>query len=64
MLPLFPPRMHRWFAGRFAEPATWLAARLTFARTNAVWCMAGHVLGLGDRHGENIMIDGVTGASA
>ena len=25
--------------------------------TNAAWCMTGHILGLGDRHGENIMID-------
>ncbi|GFH32778.1 uncharacterized protein HaLaN_32058, partial [Haematococcus lacustris] len=29
--------------------------------TNAVWCMTGHMLGLGDRHGENIMIDQVSG---
>ena len=40
---------------------TWLAARLAFTRTNAAWAMVGHVLGLGDRHGENIMIDGLTG---
>jgi len=26
--------------------------------------MVGHVLGLGDRHGENIMIDGLTGMHA
>ena len=23
----------------------------------AVWCMVGHMVGLGDRHGENILID-------
>ncbi len=44
-----PPRMHRWLLQRFADPAAWLAARLGFTRTNAVWCMVGHVLGLGDR---------------
>lgn len=54
--------MHRWFLARFPEPAAWLAARLAFTRSNAVWCMVGHLLGLGDRHGENITIDGTNGA--
>lgn len=44
-----------------SHAGTWLAARLAFTRTNAAWAMVGHVLGLGDRHGENIMIDGLTG---
>jgi hypothetical protein len=44
-----------------AAAGKWLAARLAFTRTNAAWAMVGHVLGLGDRHGENIMIDGLTG---
>ena len=34
---------------------------LIVCRTNAVWCMAGHMLGLGDRHGENILIDATSG---
>ncbi len=44
-----PPRMHRWLLQRFPDPAAWLEARLGFTRTNAVWCMVGHMLGLGDR---------------
>jgi hypothetical protein len=44
-----PPRMHRWLLQRFPDPAAWLDARLRFTRTNAVWCMVGHMLGLGDR---------------
>ncbi|KAL6746420.1 kinase-like domain-containing protein [Haematococcus lacustris] len=56
-----PPRMHKWWLTHFPEPASWLQARLNFTRTNAVWCMTGHMLGLGDRHGENIMIDQVSG---
>lgn len=36
-------------------------ARLNFTRTNAVWCMTGHMLGLGDRHGENLLIDTASG---
>ncbi|GAX74920.1 hypothetical protein CEUSTIGMA_g2366.t1 [Chlamydomonas eustigma] len=56
-----PPRLHKWFLAKFPEPATWLQARLNFTRTNAVWCMTGHMLGLGDRHGENLLIDTASG---
>ena len=41
--------------------ATWHAARLAFARTSAVWSMVGHIVGLGDRHGENILLDAAAG---
>lgn len=44
-----------------ALQASWLAARLAFTRATAAWGMVGHMLGLGDRHGENIMIDMRTG---
>ena len=57
VLGIMPPRLHKWFLAKFPEPVTWLQARLNFTRTNAVWCMTGHMLGLGDRHGENILID-------
>ena len=35
--------------------------RLTFARSAAVWSMVGHIVGLGDRHGENLLIDTTSG---
>ena len=57
----FPPRMHRWFASHFSEPATWLKTRNNFTVSSAVWSMVGHVMGLGDRHGENILVDGANG---
>lgn len=57
ILAMFPPRLSRWFISRFPEPATWLRARSNFTVTTAVWSMVGHVMGLGDRHGENILID-------
>lgn len=53
----FPPLFHRWLLARFPEPAAWLTARLAYSRTAAVWSMVGHVVGLGDRHGENILLD-------
>ena len=36
-------------------------SRLTYCRTSAVMCMVGHILGLGDRHGENILFDATCG---
>ncbi|RCN39389.1 phosphatidylinositol 3- and 4-kinase [Ancylostoma caninum] len=42
---------------QFPDPSVWYAARLGFARSCAVMSMIGFVLGLGDRHGENILID-------
>ncbi|WIA34494.1 hypothetical protein OEZ86_012821 [Tetradesmus obliquus] len=61
VLQSLPPRLGKWLLSRFPEPGTWLAARLAFTRTNAAWAMVGHVLGLGDRHGDNIMIHSLTG---
>lgn len=36
-------------------------ARLAYCRTTAVMSMVGYILGLGDRHGENILVDSTTG---
>ena len=57
----YPPIFHRYFPERFADPAAWFAARSGFAHTAAVWSMVGHIVGLGDRHGENILVDTSTG---
>ena len=61
MLRKYPPILHRFFPERFPDPAAWLAARTGFAHTAAVWSMVGHIVGLGDRHGENILVDTSTG---
>ncbi|CAM6089350.1 unnamed protein product [Calypogeia fissa] len=61
VLPMFPPVFHRWFLNTFPEPATWFQARVAYAHTTAVWSMVGHMVGLGDRHGENILFDSTTG---
>ncbi|KAL9081035.1 MAG: hypothetical protein Q9157_000351 [Trypethelium eluteriae] len=52
----FYPVLHEWFVESFPEPEAWLAARLRYTRSCAVMSMVGHVLGLGDRHGENILL--------
>ncbi|XP_074371417.1 serine/threonine-protein kinase ATR [Apium graveolens] len=61
ILPMFPPVFHKWFLNTFSEPAAWFRARVAYAQTTAVWSMVGHIVGLGDRHGENILFDSTTG---
>ncbi|KAJ7228144.1 hypothetical protein GGX14DRAFT_547392 [Mycena pura] len=57
----FPPVFHDWFVETFPEPSAWLASRLAYGRTAAVMSMVGFILGLGDRHCENILLDVNTG---
>ncbi|KAH8588648.1 protein kinase-like protein rad3 [Bisporella sp. PMI_857] len=53
----FPPIFHTWFVQQFPEPSAWFAARLRYTRSCAVMSMVGTILGLGDRHGENILFE-------
>lgn len=61
VLEMFPPMLHKWFLDRFPEPTSWFEARLKFSRSAAAWSMVGHILGLGDRHGENLLLDASSG---
>ena len=56
-LSLFPPIFHDWFVEEFPDSSAWVAARLRYTRSCAVMSIVGHVLGLGDRHGENILFE-------
>ena len=57
----FPPVFAEWFARNFPDPQTWWLARRAYVRTTAVMSMVGYLLGLGDRHAENIMFDSSSG---
>lgn len=57
ILPRFPSVFHEWFVEMFPEPGSWFTARLRYTRSCAVMSIVGHVLGLGDRHGENILFE-------
>ena len=61
VLPNYPPILHEWFLEMFSEPTKWLSSRTAYARSAAVMSMVGHVVGLGDRHGENILLDETDG---
>ena len=45
-----------WFAEHFPSPDLWYEARVNFTKTCALWSMIGYVIGLGDRHGDNILV--------
>lgn len=53
----FPPVLRHFFTERFRHPSAWARARLQYARSTAAASMAGYVIGLGDRHSHNILLD-------
>jgi len=57
VVPLFPPVLRYWFVETFPDPSAWLNALVRYTRSAAVMSMVGHILGLGDRHGENILFE-------
>uniref|UniRef100_A0A182Q7R9 Serine/threonine-protein kinase ATR n=1 Tax=Anopheles farauti TaxID=69004 RepID=A0A182Q7R9_9DIPT len=56
-----PPVFREWFRDCFPNPHNWFQARTSYIKTTAVISMVGYILGLGDRHGENIMFDSTNG---
>lgn len=61
LLPLHPPVLREWYLREFSHPTAWYLARTAYVRTLAVMSIVGYMLGLGDRHGENILIDATCG---
>jgi serine/threonine-protein kinase ATR len=57
VLGMFPPILHVWFIQQFPNPSAWFSARLKYTRSCAVMSMVGTILGLGDRHGENVLLE-------
>lgn len=57
----FHPVMKYFFTEKFTDPDQWFARRLAYTRSTAAISMLGHVLGLGDRHGHNILLDSLSG---
>jgi ataxia telangiectasia mutated family protein len=53
----FQPVMHKFFFEKFHDSCSWFNARLNYGRSLATISMAGYIVGLGDRHTQNILID-------
>ncbi|XP_028398063.1 serine/threonine-protein kinase ATR-like isoform X2 [Dendronephthya gigantea] len=61
VLKRYPPIFHEWYLKTFPTPTSWYNSRLGYCRTAAVMSMVGYILGLGDRHGENVLFDSTNG---
>jgi ataxia telangiectasia mutated family protein len=57
----FKPVMRHYFTDKHREPMAWFSMRLNYTRSVAVTSIVGHILGIGDRHCSNILIDKQTG---
>lgn len=57
----FHPVLRFFFMERFLNPDDWFSKRLAYTRSTAAISILGHILGLGDRHGHNILLDEQTG---
>ncbi|KAK6906072.1 hypothetical protein I203_100054 [Kwoniella mangroviensis CBS 8507] len=57
----FKPVLRHFFVEKHKDPMAWFTMRLNYARSVAVTSIVGWMVGLGDRHCSNILIDQVTG---
>ena len=55
------PVLGNWIADHFPSPEIWYEAKMNFIKSTAIWSMIGYIIGLGDRHGDNILIHAHTG---
>ena len=53
----FHPVMRHYFTEHHRSPKDWFRTRLNYARSVATTSIVGHVIGLGDRHLSNILMD-------
>ncbi|KAG8630912.1 hypothetical protein KVT40_000052 [Elsinoe batatas] len=57
----YSPVLRHFFFERFESPQLWFEKRTAYARSTAAISILGHVLGLGDRHCHNILLDELSG---
>lgn len=57
----FRPVLRHFFTEQHKVPQSWFEMRLNYSRSVAVTSIVGHVLGLGDRHISNILLDTASG---
>ncbi|KAG4301276.1 hypothetical protein PCK1_002586 [Pneumocystis canis] len=57
----FKPVMRHFFMDHYSDPKDWFQKQLNYTRSTAAISILGYILGLGDRHGHNILIDKKSG---
>ena len=53
----FKPVFHHFFLEEWRTPAAWFEHRLAYIKATAVNSVAGYIIGLGDRHLNNILLN-------
>jgi len=49
-------KLYEHFLDDFVDPNIWYEKKLRYIISTAIWSMTGYIIGLGDRHTQNIMI--------
>ena len=57
----FNPAFRFFFLENFLTPTSWVTSRTNYIRSVAVNSIIGYILGIGDRHAHNILVDTFTG---
>ncbi|KAI9144508.1 hypothetical protein BKA69DRAFT_1055444 [Paraphysoderma sedebokerense] len=60
ILAQFKPVFRHWFSQTFKDPDEWFEKRLSYVRSCAASSIVGYMVGLGDRHTQNILVDATT----
>lgn len=55
------PVLRHYFTEKHKNPINWFQMRLNYTRSVATTSIVGHILGLGDRHVSNILLDNHSG---
>ncbi len=56
----FHPVFRHFFTETFLNPVDWFQKRLNFTKSVACSSIVGYIVGLGDRHVQNILVDKLT----
>lgn len=57
----FKPVFQNFFLENFLQPGVWFERRLKYIKSVATSSIVGYILGIGDRHVQNILVDKDTG---
>lgn len=52
-----PAVLHDYFFKNFQDISEWYKVSLRYTKTLAFWSCFGYIIGLGDRHADNILLD-------
>ena len=48
--------LEQYFFEEFVTGSKWVNSTLNYIKTTAIWSLFGYIIGLGDRHSDNILL--------